>query len=158
MYRILAAMIWLILAAPYAHSASAYLQLGGWSKHFQNNQVYNESHNTTGLEVEFDTKSGSTFGFLVSSFENSHWAESRHMALTAKHCYQPFPFSKACAGLSAGAIDGYRKIKGGGFFPALIPKLNFQYRKVGIDLLCVPAIHTTASFCAVQGRLYMGRF
>ncbi|MBL4608543.1 MAG: hypothetical protein JKY01_12050 [Pseudomonadales bacterium] len=156
MYKTLALCAWLLLSASNAHSASAYLQIGGWSKHFQNNQTYNESHNTTGFEVEFDTQTKSTFGVLFTSFKNSHWENSRHAALSVKRCYQPFRFSKGCLGFTAGFIDGYKKIDGGGFFPALIPKLNFEYKKVGLDFLCVPAVYSSASFCAVQGRLKIG--
>lgn len=157
MYKKLALITWLLLAITHAHGASAYLQLGGWSKHFQNNQSYNESHNTAGFEVEFDTQTKSTYGLLFTTFENSHWASSRQVAVSAKRCFQPFAFSKGCLGFTAGFIDGYHKINEGNFFPALIPKLNFEYRKVGVDFLCVPAVHSSASFCAVQGRIKMGR-
>ncbi|HEV7815927.1 MAG TPA: hypothetical protein VGP06_12605, partial [Janthinobacterium sp.] len=42
-------------------------------------------------------------------------------------------------GAVVGAFNGYPKMLDGGWFPALVPVLSYEYKRVGVNLGIVPS-------------------
>ncbi|PCI46064.1 MAG: hypothetical protein COB51_07995 [Moraxellaceae bacterium] len=147
-------IILFVITAPSICSAnSTYIQLGGWSHHFDRSKKMNEEHNIAGIELELGEVEAAVFGFTASTFKNSRGNTSKYFAGVAKVCKRYTKTMRSCGGITGGFLDGYKAENEGGFFPAIIPHASFEYRRAGIDLTCLPKLYSRRSFCAIQGKI-----
>ncbi len=97
-----------------------------------------------GLGFEYPLSADWTIA--AGRFINSNDRVSRY----AGAVYQPLRILRGRAGVMFGAFDGYPNAFGGGWFPALIPAISWEWGRVGLNLAAVPPyrerLHGAVSF------------
>ena len=107
-----------------------WLNPGMYSYHFQQNKGLNSNNFGLGAEYRYSTVSSITAG----TFRNSDRQSSRYVGWY----WQPLAAGHARLGASIGVINGYPKMRNGGWFPALIPTASIEYGRAGINLMFIP--------------------
>lgn len=107
-----------------------WLNAGFATYHFQRDKGLNGSNPGIGAEYRYSDTAAVTAG----RFYNSDREYSSYAGLY----YQPFSLGAVRLGAVAGAFNGYPKMHGGGWFPALIPMASVEYQRVGVNLAFVP--------------------
>lgn len=109
---------------------SVWINAGFLSRHFERNKGLKENNYGLGVQVALSP----TDSVIGGEFRNSNDACSRYLAWI----WQPYAIGSVRFGLLAGAIDGYPKMKSGGWFPMVIPVVSFEYKVVGVNFTLVP--------------------
>lgn len=104
---------------------------GFYSYHFQRDKGLNDSNPGLGGEWRFSTVASATVG----RFYNSDRAYSNYAGVY----YQPWKIGPARIGAVVGGFSGYPKMRDGGWFPAAIPTLSYEYERVGVNVAIVPS-------------------
>lgn len=56
-------------------------------------------------------------------------------------------------GGAVGTVDGYPGMRGGGFFPTLLPVASLEWRRIGINLTYIPSVAgNVAGAVALQAK------
>ena len=71
----------------------------------------------------------------VGRFYNSDRAYSNYAGVY----YQPWKIGPVRIGAVVGGFNGYPKMRDGGWFPAAIPTLSYEYERVGVNIAIVPS-------------------
>jgi len=108
-----------------------WLNGGFYSYHFQRDKNLNDSNPGLGAEYRFSTVASVTAG----RFYNSDRAYSNYLGMY----YQPFKVGPVRLGAVVGGFSGYPKMRDGGWFPAIIPTLSYEYERVGVNVAIVPS-------------------
>lgn len=108
-----------------------WLNPGFYSYHFQKNKVLNNNNFGFGGEYRYSTVSSVTLGM----FDNSDRQTSHY----AGWYWQPLKLGYVRLGAGIGAINGYPKMRNGGWFLAAIPTASIEYENVGINLIFIPS-------------------
>ncbi|MBJ7308814.1 hypothetical protein ACFOLJ_25725 [Rugamonas sp. CCM 8940] len=111
--------------------SEVWLNAGFYSYHFQRDKNLNNSNPGIGVEYRFSSVASATAG----RFYNSDRAYSNYAGVY----YQPFAVGPVRVGVVAGAFSGYPKMHDGGWFPAVVPMLSFEYQRVGVNVALVPS-------------------
>ena len=111
--------------------SETWLNAGFYSYHFQRDKNLNDSNPGLGAEYRFSTVASATAG----RFYNSDRAYSNYLGVY----YQPLHVGPLRVGAVIGGFNGYPKMRDGGWFPALIPTLSYEYQRVGVNLAIVPS-------------------
>ena len=107
-----------------------WLNPGFYSYHFRNDKQLDGNNFGLGAEYRY-----STVGAVVAgAFRNSDRHHSRYLGWV----WQPLAVGPLRVGAMVGAIDGYPKMKNGGWFPLVVPVVGFEYQRVGANLVVVP--------------------
>jgi len=109
---------------------TVWINPGFYSMHFQKNIGLNDSNAGLGIEYRYSPVNALTAGF----FNNSDWQTSHYLGWY----WQPMALGPIRVGAVLGALDGYPKMQNGGWFPAAIPTLSYEYRRVGANVLLIP--------------------
>ena len=142
MMRTLIAMLaYLILQGAYAdelHIAEAkpvsefWLNGGMLSRHFQSDKGLNNQSWGLGGEYRYSTTSSVTLGqFNNSDRQTSHYAG---------WYWQPLAKDSFRFGAVLGGFDGYPRMHNGGWFPAVLPVMSYDYQRVGVNVFFIPTI------------------
>lgn len=99
--------------------------------HFQSDKDLNGANGGVGAEWRFSTVASATAG----RFYNSDRAYSNYLGVY----YQPWKIGPVRIGAVLGAFDGYPKMRNGGWFPAAIPTLSYEYKRVGVNIGIIPS-------------------
>lgn len=99
--------------------------------HFQRDKNLNGANGGIGGEWRFSTVASATAG----RFYNSDRAYSNYLGVY----YQPWKVGPVRIGAVVGAFDGYPKMRDGGWFPAAIPTLSYEYKRVGVNIGIIPS-------------------
>jgi len=142
-----------LILSPVSLADSTFIQLGGWSHHFDRSKKQNEEHNILGVEFELAQIEALVLGLTVSSFKNSSGNSSKYFAGVAKMCKKHTQTMRSCGGFTGGLLNGYKAENKGDYFPAMVPHVSFEYRRAGLDLTCLPKLYSRQSFCAIQGKI-----
>jgi hypothetical protein len=110
---------------------SAWINPGLVSHHF--NRSSNLNGNNYGLGVQLALSQANSV--MAGRFRNSHDASSRYLSWL----WQPYSIGPVRVGLMAGAMDGYPKMKNGGWFMVAMPVASLEYQMVGVNLTVVPS-------------------
>jgi len=111
--------------------SETWLNAGFYSYHFQRDKDLNDSNPGLGAEYRFSTVASATAG----RFYNSDRAYSNYLGVY----YQPFHVGPLRVGAVIGGFNGYPKMRDGGWFPALIPTISYEYQRVGVNIAIVPS-------------------
>ncbi|MEG0884489.1 MAG: hypothetical protein RSH52_24955, partial [Janthinobacterium sp.] len=84
-----------------------------------------------GAEYRFSTVASVTAG----RFYNSDRAYSNYLGVY----YQPIKVGPLRVGAVVGGFSGYPKMRDGGWFPALVPTISYEYQRVGVNIAIVPS-------------------
>jgi hypothetical protein len=107
----------------------------GWqSYHFDRSQDFREENYGLGAEVLLAPEHGFVAGTLI----NSNRERSRY----GGYQWRPLRWQLAGVSVSGGLvfalIDGYPKVRAGGWFPALVPVLAVEYSFYGANVIFIP--------------------
>lgn len=111
--------------------AEVWLNAGLLSLHYDRNADFNEVNTGIGGEYRWTPSSALTAGF----FRNSNRQRSHYLG----GFWQPIPLGIARLGVAFGAIDGYPLMRGGGWFPIVVPALSAESGRFGANLLAIPS-------------------
>lgn len=103
---------------------------GFYTWHFQRDKDLNGSNGGLGAEWRFSTVASVTAG----RFYNSDRAYSNYLGVY----YQPWKLGPVRLGAVVGGFNGYPKMRDGGWFPAAIPTLSYEYERVGANVAIIP--------------------
>ncbi|MGK5032576.1 hypothetical protein [Janthinobacterium sp. MDT1-19] len=111
--------------------SETWLNAGFYSYHFQRDKNLNDSNPGLGAEYRFSTVASVTAG----RFYNSDRAYSNYLGVY----YQPIKVGPLRIGAVVGGFSGYPKMRDGGWFPALVPTISYEYQRVGVNIAIVPS-------------------
>ena len=111
---------------------AVWINLGGFSHHFSNNNHYNETNRGLGVEYRINAD----WAVMAGSYYNSVRRTTTYGAFT----YQPLSLWSVKIGASVGVMDGYpAKARGGTFFAAL-PMATYEGSRFGLNLGLIPSM------------------
>ena len=122
--------------APARGSPSVWLNPGTYSYHFSRDKDFREDNIGIGAEVWL----ADDHALMAGTFINSERARSRYGAYQWRPLHWRPAGVTVGAGIALGAFDGYPRYRNGGWFPAVLPVLAVEYKRVGVNLFVVPTI------------------
>lgn len=108
-----------------------WLDSGFATAHFERNRHLNGNNKGLALEYRFNGAMTATAG----RFYNSDRAWSNYAGVI----WQPYAIGPVRIGAALAAFDGYPNMRHGGWFPAAIPTLSYDFQRVGINLGIIPS-------------------
>ena len=120
-----------VVIAP-AALADIWVNPGFYSHHFDTSKNLNNNNHGLGVEASITD----TYSLTAGVFENSDRVTSHYMGAYV----MPFKVGALKAGAAIGAFDGYPKMRDGGWFPALIPTMAIEGRRLGLNISYTPKI------------------
>ncbi|MEW6371794.1 MAG: hypothetical protein AB1584_12720 [Pseudomonadota bacterium] len=139
----LALLLALPLTSPLARADNPFTQIeaapksefwidsGFLTAHFNTGDNLNGNNKGLGAEYRFSGTMAATAG----RFYNSDRAWSNYAGVL----WQPYALGTLRVGAALAAFDGYPRMRDGGWFPALIPTLTYDYGRVGVNLGIIPS-------------------
>lgn len=123
-------------AAPTVNSPSVWLNAGSYSRHFSRDREFREDNIGIGAEAWFSDN----HALMAGTFINSDGARSHYGAYQWRPLHW-YPAKVAVsAGITLGAFDGYPRYRNGGWFPAVLPVVTVEYKRIGVNIFVVPTI------------------
>jgi hypothetical protein len=122
-----------------APKSEFWLDTGFATAHFDSDKDLNGANKGLGAEYRW---SGTTAA-IAGRFYNS----DRRWSNYAGVIWQPYALGPVRVGLAVAAFDGYPNMREGGWFPAAIPTLTYEYQRVGLNVGIIPTY---------KNRLYGG--
>ena len=99
--------------------------------HFDRDKDLNGSNGGLGAEYRLRADLAATAGrFYNSDRQYSHYIGA---------LWQPYAIGPVRLGVVVAGFNGYPGMRGGGWFPALIPVATIEYERVGVNVGFVPA-------------------
>ncbi|PWF45989.1 hypothetical protein C7C56_017180 [Massilia glaciei] len=114
----------------HAPASEVWLDSGFATFHVDDDKGLNGRNPGAGLEYRFSSTMSATAGRFLNS-DNDH-------TVYAGVIYQPYQIGPVRLGAVFAALNGYPKMRDGGWFPALIPTATIEYKRVGVNLAFVP--------------------
>ncbi|MEQ1881250.1 MAG: hypothetical protein ABL878_09795 [Burkholderiales bacterium] len=114
----------------------AWQNAGAYSYHFDRDTNYREDNIGMGAELAYSADNSLMAGTLI----NSQRARTRYLGLQWRPVHGWVGNVQVHAGVAIAAMDGYPKMREGGWFPGLLPLLAVEGRYVGLNLSMVPTI------------------
>jgi len=137
------AFLLLALAAPLAQADELFTKIeaepkrefwidsGFLTAHFDSGKGLNGNNKGLGAEYRFS----GTMAAVGGRFYNS----DREWSNYAGVLWQPYAVGPVRVGAALAAFDGYPKMRNGGWFPAIIPTLTYDYQRVGVNIGIIPS-------------------
>ena len=119
-----------------------WINMGGTSQHFRNADRFNQQNSGFGVEYDF----GNERSFIIGEYKNSVRSNSRYIGAA----WTPLTFGPVKVGALVGVVDGYRKMRGGDFFPVALPVVAIETRYVGVNFTVMPSIAGNVSGCVAM--------
>ena len=113
-----------------APASEFWIDSGFATWHFDRNKNLNGGNRGLGLEYRFTD----TMALAAGRFVNSDRAYSNYAGVI----WQPWAIGPMRIGAAIAGFDGYPKMRDGGWFPAAIPTLTWNYRRVGVNVGIIP--------------------
>ena len=98
--------------------------------HFDSDKDLNGANRGLAAEYRFS----GTMSAAVGRFYNSDRAWSNYAGVI----WQPWAVGPVRVGAALAAFDGYPRMRDGGWFPAVIPTLTYEYKRVGVNVGIIP--------------------
>jgi len=114
-----------------------WLNPGFFSYHFDRSLDFRENNVGFGAEVLF----APDHGFVAGTFLNSHKERSNYGAYQWRPLHWRRGGVDVSAGVAIGAIDGYPKMRDGGWFLGVLPVLAVEGERFGVNFSIVPTIN-----------------
>jgi hypothetical protein len=113
-----------------AFKSELWVNVGGFSSHFNPGKSYNESN--TGFGIEYRTSPH--ISYMAGSYYNS----VRHTTTYAAVNWQPYSLGDFKVGVAAGVMDGYPGMERGGTFFAALPLVTYEGKLFGVNFGIIP--------------------
>jgi hypothetical protein len=123
-------------AAGAESSPEVWLSPGFYSRHFVRNHNFREDNTGLGAEFVFAPDHAA----MAGTFINSDRARSRYLAYEWRPLHWRLADVDVSAGVAAGVVDGYPRMRNGGPFPAAMPVLAIEGAWFGANFTVIPAI------------------
>lgn len=136
------ALCWASAAVAEPNKHELWVNVGGFSSHFNSSKNYNE--NNAGFGVEYRVSPQTSF--MAGSYYNS----IRHTTTYAAVNWQPYVLGGLKLGVAAGLMDGYPSIGRGGTFFAALPLVTFEGQKLGFNVGIIPDMANVNGAIVVQ--------
>ncbi len=121
-----------VVAAAPAALADIWINPGFYSHHFDKEKNLNNNNHGFGVEATVSK----TYSLTAGVFENSDRQTSHYLGAYV----MPFQVAAFKAGAAVGAFDGYPKMRDGGWFPAIVPAMSIEGRRLGLNISYTPRI------------------
>lgn len=108
-----------------------WIDSGFLTAHFDSGKGLNGNNKGLGAEYRFS----GTMAAVGGRFYNS----DREWSNYAGVLWQPYAVGPVRVGAALAAFDGYPKMRNGGWFPAIIPTLTYDYQRVGVNIGIIPS-------------------
>jgi hypothetical protein len=108
-----------------------WLDTGFATAHFDSDKNLNGANKGLAAEYRFN----GTMAATVGRFYNSDREWSNYAGLI----WQPYALGPVRLGAAFAAFDGYPHMRNGGWFPAIIPTLTYDYKRVGVNIGIIPS-------------------
>jgi hypothetical protein len=113
-----------------APKSEFWLDTGFATAHFDSDKDLNGANKGLGAEYRFSGTMAATAGRFYNS--------DRRWSNYAGVIWQPYALGPVRVGLALAAFDGYPNMRDGGWFPAAIPTLTYEYQRVGVNIGIIP--------------------
>jgi hypothetical protein len=113
-----------------APKSEFWLDTGFATAHFDSDKDLNGANKGLGAEYRWSGTMAATFGRFYNS--------DRQWSNYAGVIWQPYAVGPVRVGLAVAAFDGYPTMRDGGWFPAAIPTLTYEYKRVGLNVGIIP--------------------
>lgn len=122
-----------------------WVNLGGFSRHFETDKGYNE--NNLGLGLEYRTSA--EIAYMAGAYYNSVHKTTSYAAVN----WQPWHLGPVKLGAALGVMNGYPSMANGGSFFAALPLASVEGRHFGINLGVIPSMGKVDGAVIVQFKL-----
>ena len=113
-----------------APKSELWIDTGFATAHFDSDKGLNGANKGLAAEYRFSGTMAATAGRFYNS--------DRRWSNYAGVIWQPYAVGPVRVGLALAAFDGYPNMRSGGWFPAAIPTLTYEYRRVGVNVGIIP--------------------
>jgi len=129
-----------------AAARSSWVTAGWLSWHFRKADERNAANLGIGLEIDANPRWTMAGGVYHNSFYDTSFYVGAIRQFWVKDSWR--------LGLMLGAVNGYRHLNDGGFYPYVFPMLQHQGQTLGVKLALVPPVDkTTGGLVAVQFKV-----
>lgn len=132
-------------SASVAHPAEIWLNVGGFSRHFDRSKHHNERN--FGIGVEWRTSP--ELSYMAGVYDNSVGKHSQYLAAN----WQPWSLGPVKLGAAVGLMNGYPAMKRGGTFFAALPMASIEGRRFGVNLGLIPSMKDVDGAVMLQFKL-----
>jgi hypothetical protein len=141
----------LLLALPSAHAQTVptktetkpwWITVGGFSYHFANRDMLNQTHPGLGLEYHLSDE----LALVAGGYKNSNY----HWSQYAGANWMPLQYGAFKLGATAQIANHYDQANNGGIFAFAAPTLSVTTHKVGVNVYVIPTIAKVTGAVAVQ--------
>ncbi len=108
-----------------------WLNPGFYAYHFQKNRNLNNNAAGLGAEYRWSPSDAVTAGFYRNG--------GRHTSRYVAYFWRPIAVGRVRFGAIVGAVDGYPGTRNGNWFPAALPALSVEYRRIGLNVFYIPS-------------------
>jgi hypothetical protein len=123
-------------AAASEFETEVWLNPGFFSYHFDRDLDLREDNWGVGAEVS----PAPDHVLMAGKFINSENRQSRYLGYQWRPLNRQFGALIAGAGIAIAALDGYPRVRDGGWYGALLPIVSLESGRVGLNLTAVPTI------------------
>lgn len=132
-------------AAPATPSSEIWINVGGFSRHFDRSKHHNERNFGFGIEW----RTSPELSVMAGVYDNSVGQHSQYLAAN----WQPWRLGPVKLGAAVGLMNGYPAMKRGGTFFAALPMASIEGRRFGINLGLIPSIKDVDGAVMLQFKL-----
>jgi len=108
-----------------------WLDTGFLTAHFNRGRDLNGENHGLGAEYKFNAALSATAGRFYNS--------DRQYSNYAGAIWQPVAIGQVRIGAAIALIDGYPRMRDGGWFPAAIPTGTIEWDRVGLNIAVIPS-------------------
>lgn len=127
------------------YRSQLWLNVGGFSRHFQRSAGYNE--NNLGLGIEYRTSP--EISFMAGNYYNSVHKNTTYAAVN----WQLWTMGPFKIGAAVGLMNGYPAMNRGGNFFAALPMASYEGRRFGINIGLIPSIKNVDGAVMLQFKV-----
>ena len=128
-----------------ADTPEIWLNVGGFSRHFDRSKRYNERNFGFGIEW----RRSEQIAVMAGVYDNSLGKHSQYAAVN----WQPWTLGPVKLGAALGVMNGYPSLKRGGTFFAALPMASIEGRRFGINLGLIPSMKNVDGAFMLQFKL-----
>jgi hypothetical protein len=132
-------------------NSSFWLNLGGFSRHFEDNTRFNEINPALGFEYRISDE----WAILGGRYKNSVNKKTRYLGAA----YTPWSWHDFRFGLALGAADGYPALNRGRWFSMVTPVVMYENGRFGVNFIVIPTIsESVKGALAIQFKFRLVEF
>ena len=128
-----------------ADEGQLWVNIGGFSSHFNSSKNYNENNAGIGVEYRLSAQTAVMAGSYYNSVRNT----TTYAAVN----WQPYIVGDWKMGVAAGLMDGYPGIVRGGTFFAALPFVSYEGKKLGVNFGIIPSMAKVDGAVVVQFKI-----